>query len=86
MDARLVHLGQRHHGSLQLAFERAPVVHVFGEFGGAEVHLVEELKADPAALRQADGRHGQPQIGQPGRGYQHRAAAFRQTVFGAGLL
>ena len=73
-------------GPLQLALERAPVIHVFGEFGGAEVHFVEQLEADAAALGQADGSHGEPQIGQPGRGHEHRATALRQTIVGAGLL
>ena len=86
MDARLLDLGQRHHGALQFAFQRAPVIHVFGEFGGAEIHFVEQLEADAAGLGQADGGHGQPQFGQPRGGHQHRAAAFGQAVFGAGFL
>ena len=48
VDARLFDLGQRHDGALQLALERAAVVDVFGEFGGAEVHLVEKFEADAA--------------------------------------
>ena len=78
--------GQRHDGPLQFAFQRPPVVHVFGEFGGAEIHFVEQFEADAARLGQADGGHGKPQFGQPGGRHQHRAAALGQAVLGAGFL
>ena len=52
VDARLLHFRQRHHRALQFAFERPPVVDVLGEFGGAQIGLVEEFEPDAAGLGQ----------------------------------
>ena len=60
---RLLHLGDRHDRTLQLAFERAPIIDVFGEIGHAEIGLIENLEADAAALRHAGAGHFQAQLG-----------------------
>ena len=86
VHARLIHLGQRHHGPLQFSFKRAPVINVFGKFGGPQVHFVEELEANPSGLWQPDGRHAQPDIGQARRRYQDRTAAVGQAVIHARFL
>src|ERR1019366_2549509 len=86
VDASLLHFGQSHHGALQFALESAPIVHVFGEFGGAEIHLIEQLEADASGLGQTDGGHGEPQFGQARGGHQYGASVLGQAVVGAGFL
>ena len=65
MHAGLFHLCQRHDRSLQLAFQRAAIVHVFGKFGGTQIGLVEQFKPDTARLGQPGRSHAETQFGQP---------------------
>ena len=53
VDARAGHLGDRADGARDLAFERAAVVDLLDELGGAKRRAVEDLEADAAARRQA---------------------------------
>jgi len=64
MHPSLVDLGKGHDGALQFALQCTPVVDVFGELGGAEVHFVEELEADPPCFRKTGRCHREAQIGQ----------------------
>ena len=83
---RLLHLGQRHHRTLQFPFERPAIIDVLGEFGGPEIRLVEQLEADAAALGKSGRRHAQPPLGDAVGGHHHRAAGFGETVRNTGFL
>ena len=50
MDVRRFHRTQARDGVFQLAFQSALIVHALIEFGADPVRLVEQLKAQPAAL------------------------------------
>ena len=65
VDARLIDFGERGDRALQLAFERAAIVDLFGEIAGAEVGAVEKLEADAPGFRQA--RTGERQSAHPPR-------------------
>ena len=86
VNARLLHFRQRHDRPLQFAFERSAVVDMLGEFGGAEVGLVEQLEADPAGLRQPGSRHLDAQLRQAGRRDQHGSAVLGEAVLHTRLL
>ena len=60
VHARFFHLGQRHHGALNLSLEGALVIDVLDEIGGAEGALVKQLEADAAGLGKAGRGQGQP--------------------------
>ncbi len=62
VDARAGHFGERRDRARQLAFERAPVVHVLEKLRRAERGAVEDLEADAARRRQAVGGHRQAQL------------------------
>ena len=59
VDAGLFHFRHRHHGALQLSFERATIIHMLRELGGSEIWLIEEFKPDLARLREAQSGHGE---------------------------
>ena len=74
MHAGHFDLRQGHYRTFEFAFESAAEIDMFGEFGGAQVGLVEQLEADLAGFGESQGRHGEPQFGQPGGWDQHGAA------------
>ena len=63
VHARLLHVRDRHDGSFQFAFQRAPIVHMLGEVGDAEIRFVEDLESDASGFGQAQTGHFQAQLG-----------------------
>ena len=62
VNTRLLDVGDGHHGSFQFAFERAPVVHMLGEIGDAEIRFVEDLESDASGFGQSQAGHFQAQL------------------------
>ena len=75
VDARLFHFADGHDGAFQLAFNGAMIIHLFGEFAGAEVGLIEQLEADAAGFGQSRGGHLQAGFGDLVGRNQNRGAA-----------
>ncbi len=79
MHARRLDIGERAHRVLELAFERALVVHLLVELRAHPVRLVEDLKAQPPALHAALGRGRQARLVQL-RGRNPDARAIRRSA------
>ena len=85
MDPRRLDAVDRMDGAGKFALQRAQMIDVLDEAGGAErVGLVEDLVADAAALRQAALRQLHPQPGDLVLGHHDRRAVIAQLV-GNGL-
>ena len=81
MHARALHAVDAADGAGKLAFERAQVIDVLDEAGGAErVRLVEDLVADAAALGQAALGELHAQAGDLVLGHQHDGAVVLELV------
>src|SRR5580658_4832823 len=72
MDASRLDRTDGVYRSRELSFERAAVVDALLELGRAEVSLVEELEADPAAPRQAFAGKLETELTNPRLGHQDR--------------
>ena len=74
MHTRRLNIGERAHRVLQFAFESALIIHLLVELRSDPVGLVEELKAQAAALDAALGRGRQTRLVQLRGGNQNRGA------------
>ena len=80
MHAGAFYWAEGFNGTGQLAFQRALVVHLLAKLADAEFFLIEQFKADRAALRQADLRQTQTQFVNFIRRHFQRAAVIGKAV------